>query len=260
MRIIAISNQKGGSAKTTTCVCLGAALAEKQRRVLVIDLDPQASASSWFGVEYRGRGLLDVLAANGRLTDIVVGTATTGVDIVPSSSWLLGAEKALAGEVGAETILSRRLAQLPADRWDYVFIDCPPNLGILTVNALAAAPEVLIPVEAHVMALSGLAQLMQTVEVVQERLNPSLTVAGIVASRVDSRTRHGKEVVQQLQDHFGGLVYTTCIRENVRIAECPSFARPITTYDTRSNGAADYRSLAAEVIQAESAQAREKTT
>jgi chromosome partitioning protein len=143
------------------------------------------------------------------------------------------------------------LERLAPDRWDYVLIDCPPTLGILTVNALAAARELLVPVEAHVMALSGLAQLLHTVEVVRDRLNPELKVTGILACRVDSRTRHAREVVERLRDRSGNLVYRTVIRENVRLAECPSFGQPITQYDPKSAGAADYRALAQEIMDQE---------
>lgn len=251
MRIFAIANQKGGSGKTTTSVNLAAALGEKNRRVLLIDLDPQHSATAWYGVKNAGKGVLGVFTDDGHLADFVQEAGAPGVDLVPSSAWLVGAEKILAGEVGAETILRRNLERLPPDRWDYVFIDCPPTLGILTINALAAARELLVPVEAHVMALGGLAQLLKTVEVVQDRLNPHLQVSGILACRVDSRTRHAREVVEQLRARSGDLVYRTVIRENIRLAECPSFGRPITQYDPKSAGAADYRALADEIIHQE---------
>ncbi len=248
MRTMAVVNQKGGSGKTTTAVNLGAALGERGRSALLLDLDPQASASSWCGVRDGGKGLLDVFTGNGNLADLVVSTQARGLELVPSSVWLVGVEKALAGEVGAETILRRQLEGLPADRWDYLLVDCPPALGILTVNALAGVREVLIPVEAHVMALGGLAQLVKTIAVVQERLNPALAVTGILACRVDGRTRHSRDVVEEIKSRFGNVTYKTLIRENVRIAECPSFGRPIAQYAPRSAGAADYRALAEEVI------------
>jgi chromosome partitioning protein len=251
MRRIAITNQKGGSGKTTTAVNLAAALGEQRRRVLVIDLDPQCSATSWFGLKNTDKGVFRIFTENGSILDIISNTNVPGVEVVPASPWLVGVEKALAREVGAETILRRQLQSLPHDRWDYLLIDCPPALGILTINALVAVREVLVPVEAHVLALEGLAQLLQTVAVVKERLNPDLEISGILACRVDGRTRHAQEVVEQLQGRFGNLVYNTVIRENVRLAECPSFGKPITQYDPRSYGAADYRALAREIIRQE---------
>ncbi|MBI4644491.1 MAG: ParA family protein [Deltaproteobacteria bacterium] len=251
MRTLAIANQKGGSGKTTTSVNLAAALGEKERRVLLLDLDPQHSATAWYGVKNAGKGVLGLFVDGGEVLDFVQETQAPGVDLVPSSAWLVGVEKILAGEVGAETILRRHLEGLPPERWDYILMDCPPTLGVLTVNALAAARELLVPVEAHVMALSGLAQLLHTVEVVQARLNPELVISGILACRVDARTRHAREVVERLRERSGDLVYQTVIRENIRLAECPSFGQPITQSDPRSAGAADYRALAAEVIRQE---------
>lgn len=251
MRTLAIANQKGGSGKTTTSVNLAAALGELGRRVLLVDLDPQHSATAWFGIANAGKGVLGVFLGDGNLINFVQKTGAPGVEVAPSSTWLVGLEKILAGEVGAETILRRQFDKLPPDRWDYVLLDCPPTLGLLTINALAAARELLIPVEAHVMALAGLAQLLHTVEVVKERLNPDLKVTGILACRVDSRTRHAREVVDMLRERSGSLVYETVIRENVRLAECPSFGQPITQYDPKSAGAADYRALAREVLRQE---------
>jgi chromosome partitioning protein len=251
MRTFAIVNQKGGSGKTTTSVSLAAALGEQGRRVLVVDLDPQHSASDWFGVKDAGKEVLGLLTDDGDPRDFIRPTGAPGVELIPSSSWLLGVEKILAGEVGAETILRRNLQRLPPERWDYLLVDCPPTLGVLTINALAAVEELLVPVEAHVMALSGLAQLLQTVELVRERLNSRLKISGILACRLDARTRHAREVVEQLRHRSGRLVYHTVIRENIRLAECPSFGRPITLYDPKSAGAADYRSLAQEIISQE---------
>jgi chromosome partitioning protein len=250
LRTIAITNQKGGSGKTTAAVNLAAALGERKRRVLLVDLDPQASASTWYGVRDGGRGLLEVFTDGGNLSALVQETEAQGVDLVPSSSWLVGAEKALAAEVGAETILRRQVERLPGE-WDYLLLDCPPALGTVTVNALTAVQEVLVPVEAHVLALAGLAQLLKTVDVVKGRLNGELEVSGILACRVDARTRHALEVVERLRERFGKKVFKTVIRENVRIAECPSFGKPITAYDTSSHGAEDFRALAGEVLRME---------
>lgn len=251
MRVIAITNQKGGSGKTTTTVNLAAALGEKRRKVLVVDLDPQASASQWFGQGEESRDLMDVFVENTPISEIVRKTPVRNIDIVPSSTWLFGLEKALASEVGAETILQRQLSKLPADRWDYILMDCPPALGLLTVSALTAGNELIVPVEAHVMALSGLTKLLQTVDVVRDRLNPGLELAGILACRVDARTRHCQEVVEQLRTRFGSIVYNTPICENVRIAEAPSFFQPITAYAPQSKGAHDFVALAREVIKQE---------
>ncbi len=251
MRIVAVSNHKGGSGKTTTAGNLGACLAEKGRRVLVVDLDAQGSASAWLGVQETEPGLLNVFVANGSLSDLVRKTDVEGLHAIGASVWLVGVEKALAREVGTERILRRKVEELGKDSWDYVLLDCPPSLGILTVNALAAAGEVLVPVEAHVMALAGLAQLQQTVDMVRDRLNPDLVIGGIVACRVDFRTRHAAEVVEELKERFGKLVYETVIRESVRLAECPSFGKPVTLYDPGGRGAEDYRQLAEEFMQQE---------
>ncbi len=253
MRKIAIINQKGGSGKTTTTVNLAASLAEKKRKVLLIDLDPQASTSQWFGMTVIEKGLLSVFTENVPLSSVITNTATPGVALIPSSSWLISLEKVLANEVGAETILKQKLQALSAEEWDYVLIDCPPALGILTINALTACEEVIVPVEARIMAVNGLVQLLQTVDVVRHRLNSNLKISGIVPCRVDSRTRHAKEVVAELRKNFSELVYKTAIRENIRLAEAPSFGKPITEYDPRCYGSYDYRALAREVIKQEKA-------
>jgi chromosome partitioning protein len=250
MRMMAVVNEKGGGAKTTTSVNLAATLAERGRRVLLIDIDPHHSATQWYDLTEGGRGIFDLFAepAQTRLEGLIVPTGTAGVWLVPSSRWLVGAEKVLATEPGAERVLREKLAELPPGRFDYVLMDCPPTLGVLTVNALTAASEVLVPVECHVMGLQGLSKLMATVERVRKRLNPTLAVTGIVACRLDQRTRHAKEVAEMVRERFPELTYRTVIRENVRLAECPSHGVPITAYAAASTGAEDYRGLAAEVI------------
>ncbi len=247
MRKIAIINQKGGSCKTTTAVNLAAALAERGKKVLLIDLDPQASATSWYGIKDTGKELWEVFTENRSLRDIIQSTYTCGVDIVPSSEWLIGLEKTLAAKGGTESILKHNLQQLP-NNWDFVLLDCPPNLGLISMNALVAVSCVLIPVEARIMSLSGLAQLKKTVDFVKERLNSSLRIIGILACRVDSRTRHAKEVVAEIKKGFPNLIYQTLIRENIRLSEAPSFQRNILDYAPKSSGAQDYRAFAKEII------------
>ncbi|HNP61003.1 MAG TPA: ParA family protein [Nitrospirales bacterium] len=249
-RIIAITNQKGGSGKTTTAVNLAATLGELKRRVLLVDLDPQASASNWYGISEEGKGLFEAFTESKNLKDLIQSTCVPRVDMIPSSSWLVGVDKALAGEVGAEMILNRHLADL-SDHWDYILLDCSPTLGIVTINALVAAREILIPVETHVMALRGLAHLLQTVETIRVRLNSALAISGILACRVDARTRHALEVVAQLRERFKKQVFKVVVRESIRLAECPSFGKPVTLYDPQGNGAKDYRALAKEVIRQE---------
>ena len=248
MKIVTVAMQKGGSGKTTTAVSLAAGLAELGKRVLVVDVDPQANATSWLGIRDAGKGMFACLCDNATIASITCKTDTAGVSVAPSSTWLVGAERALAVEVGAETILRRRLRPV-ADEYDVGLIDTPPTLGLLTIGALVAADEVLVPVEAHVLALNGLAQLLETVRTVQDRLNEGLRLLGIVACRLDARTRHGQEIVDELRKRFPTETLRTAVRENVRLAEAPSFGQPITAYDPRSAGAEDYRALAAEIIE-----------
>ena len=248
MRPIAIINQKGGSGKTTTTVSLGAALAERGQRVLVIDLDPQYSATTWLAIQPVGRGIFDLFAETEKtqLQDLIQATTTPNLSLVGSSAWLVGAEKVLASEPGAEIILRDKLASIEND-YDYLLIDCPPTLGVLSVNALTAVREVLVPVEAHVMGLQGLAQLVQTIDVVKKRLNARLRIAGILACRLDQRTNHGPEILAKLRARFPETL-NTAIRENVKLAECPSMGEPITSYAPTSAGAEDYRALAEELM------------
>ena len=251
MRKIAVINQKGGSGKTTTAVNLAASLAEKKRKVLLIDLDAQASATSWFGVKKDTKGIFPVFAENGSIVDTIITTAYKNIDLVAASTWLVGIDKRLAQEVGAETILKHQLDSDAIKKYDYILIDCPPTLGVLTVNALCAVDEIIVPVEARFMALNGLVHLLETIDVIKKRLNPNLKIAGIVPCRVDARTKHAKEVVSELQTNFKGMLFKTAISENIRLSEAPSFAKPIIDYDTHCKGAFDYRALAKEVIKQE---------
>lgn len=248
MRTIAIVNQKGGSGKTTTAVNLAATLAEMNKKVLLIDLDPQGSASLWYGFKEKGQSLFNVLTQDAKLESAIEKSTIENLDIVPSSPLLAGVEKALSNEVAAELILKHKLEKIENQHWDYLLMDCPPTLGILSLNALTTANEVIVPVEAHVMALHGLVQLLKTINTVKQRLNPHLDIAGILACRVDLRTKHSSEVLSQLRSRFEGKVYQSVIRENIRLAEAPLHVQPITTYAASCNGADDYRSLARELI------------
>ena len=245
-------NQKGGAGKTTTAVNMAAALGELGKRVLLIDLDPQHSASDWLvgrnGDRREDRGLYDCLVNNETITNHVDQTNAAGVELVPSTDWMLGVDKALAMEAGAEAILKETLEELPEDRWDFVLLDCPPSLGFLSVSALVAADEILVPVEAEYMALSGLASLLRSVERVQRRLNPALSLSSVLVCKVDARKNLTKDVISALSGRFAGILLNSVVRDNVRLAEAPSFGEPITTYAPKSAGAEDYRAVAKELL------------
>jgi chromosome partitioning protein len=252
MRAIAITNQKGGSGKTTSTVNIAAALAEKGHRVLVIDLDPQASASAWFGVKEEEQGLLTVFTDNVPLYRVIHDTETERVEVVPASNWLSRLERLIAGEPGSELILRDAVAamiQNYQNRWDFILFDCPPALGLLSTSALCAASEVVIPVEASAMAMAGVGELMKTIQVVRERLNERLRVTALIVCRTDSRNNLSKEVEESLRGHFQGLVTETTIRETVKLREAWSFSEPITSYDPKGLGAQDYRAVAEELLQ-----------
>ncbi|MCH7575932.1 MAG: ParA family protein [Candidatus Marinimicrobia bacterium] len=251
MRSIAILNQKGGSGKTTTSVNLASTLGEKGRRVLVVDMDPQASATDWFGIDKPGRGITDIFVDDVSLLNLVRATDVLGVAIIPASAWLLGAEKVLRWDPPSLQVFKKAKRFLPSNQWDYMLIDCPPALNLLTANALVGADYVLIPVEAHRMALPGVERVIASVETLRRNLNSKLSVLMIVPCRVDSRTRHSRDVVDELRSRYGKLVSTAEIRENIKLAEAPAHSMPITIFDGRGKGAIDYRALADEIIATE---------
>lgn len=250
MRVIAIVNQKGGTGKTTSAVNLSAALALKGKKVLLIDLDPQASSSYWYNFKKLGQGLIDVFLEDKPIEEAIFETPYQGLYLLPSSPLLVRVEKNLASEVGSELILKSRVEQMK-QHFDYLIFDCPPNLGTLSLNALSAAEEVLIPVETRVMALHGLVQLLNTIKLVQTRLNPKLKVCGVLPCRADFRNNHSKDVMDQLQSRFPTSVLKSYIRENIKLAEASLHLKPITAYDPKSHGAEDYLQLAQELLEQE---------
>lgn len=247
VRIVAIANQKGGVGKTTTAANIAAALAEQHRRVLLLDLDPQASLSQYFAAVDDSRALLEAITDSRPLRPLVRDTTTERVQIIPASPWLAGLDKALAGSIGAEMRLRKLLRALPADEWDYLLLDCPPSMGLAFVSALIAADFVLIPASAQLLSVSGLPAILDSVEQVRENFNQSLTVAGILPTRV-GHTNHAEYVLSRLRESFDGQVFKATIRESVRVAEAFAFAQPITTYASTSPAADDYRAAARELV------------
>jgi chromosome partitioning protein len=249
-RIIAVANQKGGVGKTTSTINLGAALAEYGRRVLLVDFDPQGALSVGLGVQAHEleTTIYNLLMERGvEIDDVIRPTSVTGMDLLPSNIDLSAAEVQLVTEVGREQALGRAIK--PAlDRYDIILIDCQPSLGLLTINALACADEILIPLACEFFSLRGVALLMDTIEKVQDRLNPDLKILGILATMFDPRTLHTREVRQRVIEAFGDLVFQAVINRTVRFPETTVAGEPITTWASASNGAESYRQLAREVL------------
>jgi chromosome partitioning protein len=247
-RILAIANQKGGVGKTTTAVNLGAALAELGYRVLVVDLDPQGNATTGLGINSRNLDatLYDVLLHDVPIDDAIEPTSLRNLFVVPATIDLAGAEIELVPVFSRELRL-RRALEAVADDFDFTLIDCPPSLGLLTVNGLAAATEVVVPIQCEYYALEGLGQLLRNVKLVQTNLNPPLEVSTIVMTMYDGRTRLAEQVVSEVREHFGARVCRNVVPRNVRLSEAPSFGQPIIVFDSASRGALAYRELAKEV-------------
>ncbi len=249
-RIIAMCNQKGGVGKTTTTINLGAALAEAGRKVLLVDFDPQGALSVGLGVPTHALDttIYDLLVSRGHeISEIIQHTSVTNLDVAPANIDLSAAEVQLVGEVAREQILSRVLRPI-VDDYDVILIDCQPSLGLLTVNALTAAHGVIIPLETEYFAMRGVALLVETIDKITDRLNPALTVDGILATMFDGRTLHSREVVGSVVEHFGDRVFHTVISRTVKFPDATLAAEPITTYATGHSGANAYRQLARELI------------
>lgn len=249
-RILAVVNQKGGVGKSTTAVNVSAALGDLGQRVLLIDLDPQGNATSGFGLNKNQRELCiyDVLLGDAQIESVIEPVAVENVFVVPATIQLAGAEIELVAAMSRETKLKSSIERVRGD-FDVIIIDCPPSLGLLTVNALTAAEGLMIPIQCEYYALEGLSKLLDSVRLVKTHLNPDLEVFGVVMTMYDSRTRLASQVVEEVQDFFGDKVFETKIPRTVRLSEAPSFGQPVTLYDPTGKGADAYRRLAEEVVQ-----------
>lgn len=248
-RVIAIANQKGGVGKSTTAINLSSCLGEAKKKVLVIDMDPQGNTTSGLGVEKEvlDSTVYELLLGECNLSDCLIELKYEGVALIPSNVNLAGAEIELIGIENKEFVLRDQIAQVK-EQYDFIIIDCPPSLNMLTINAMTTADTVLVPIQCEYYALEGLSQLMHTIELVQERLNPDLEMEGVVFTMYDARTNLSLQVVENVKSNLNQTIYKTIIPRNVRLAEAPSHGMPINYYDGKSSGAESYRLLAEEVI------------
>ncbi|WP_337871850.1 AAA family ATPase [Ignavibacterium sp.] len=247
-KIISIANQKGGVGKTTTAINLSSLLAAAEKKTLLVDIDPQSNSSSGLSVINQQISVYDVLADIVKIKDAIINTFMPFLDLLPSNINLVGAEIELVDVEGREAKLKKALNEINGN-YDFILIDCPPSLGLLTLNALTASDSVLIPVQCEYFALEGLGQLLNTINIVKKHFNPELSIEGVLLTMFDSRLRLSHQVAEEVRKYFGDKVYNTVIHRNVRISEAPSYGKPIILYDAISSGAKNYMSLAAELLE-----------
>lgn len=248
-KIISICNQKGGTGKTTTTVNLSAAIAELGKRVLIVDADPQGNATSGVGVNKNelGKSVYDLILNKATAKEVLIQNVYPSLDLIPCNIHLTGAEIELVGVLSRETRLKKAIASIASD-YDYIFIDSPPSLGLITLNALVASNSIIIPIQCEFYALEGVSQLMHTLGLIREGLNPSLDIEGVLLTMADYRTNLTTEVINEIKGYFKDKVYSAIIPRNIRLSEAPSHGKPITVYDGTSIGAKKYRELAAEIV------------
>jgi chromosome partitioning protein len=249
-RIISLANQKGGVGKTTTAINLAASLAALDKKVLVVDFDPQANATSGFGIDTRklDNTIYDCIINDVKPSTAIIGTEIDNLELIPSNIDLVGAEIEMLNTEHRESILKNVLQEIP-DRYDYMLVDCSPSLGLLTVNALTASHSVIVPVQCEYFALEGLGKLLNTIKIIQKNLNRSLIIEGFLLTMYDSRLRLSNQVVEEVRKHFQQMVFDTIIQRNVKLSEAPSYGQPAILYDAESRGAVNYLNLAQELIE-----------